>query len=131
MTTQLVHLPEWDVVCFFDTTMDDADIVLSTIDKIGCSDTLYDMAKDNLTSGEMNTGLTYTSPPSMTTVMVVGRAESKEEYYDTIFHELCHVCDHVANALGIRRNSEEYHYLAGGLARKIYPVVQGYICDCN
>ncbi len=85
-------------------------------------------AEKNL--GGMDGGLTYTNNGRRVTLMVISRTCSPEEFWDTIDHEKGHAVQHISSALDMDAHGEEKQYLAGELARKMYPIARRFICDC-
>ena len=120
----------WLVKTYIDTTSKDADVILAELESLGADMDVMRKAYDNLRSGGLNTGLTYASPWNRETVIVVSRATSAEEYFNSIVHEIAHAGVYTCDALGIELKSEEAAYFQGGLARDIYPCIKGFLCEC-
>lgn len=121
---------DWIVKAYIDTTSDDADLILDELMSIGADMDVMRMAYKNLRSGKMNTGLTYASPWNRETVIVVSRASSAEEYFNSIVHEIAHAGVYTCDALRIDQKSEQAAYFQGGLARDLFPCIKGFLCEC-
>ena len=86
MKTHVFYIEQhdWIVKAYIDTTSEDADLILDELMSIGADMDVMRMAYKNLRSGKLNTGLTYASPWNRETVIVVSRASSAEEYFNSI-----------------------------------------------
>lgn len=131
MRKQRIYLKpvEWDVHVFYEMVPDCADEVLALMRDLGASDVVLHRAEDNLCSGEMNSGMTYTSPDECSTVMVLSRTTSADEFMNTFDHEKGHAVKHICSARGIDPFSEEAEYLAGDLGMQMFRVARGYMCE--
>lgn len=121
---------DWVVKAYIDTTKEDAEEILGELMSIGADMDVMRLAYNNLSSGDMNTGLTYASPWNRETVIVVSRASSAEEYFNSIVHEIAHAGVYTCEALGIDLKSEQAAYFQGGLARDLYPCIKEFLCEC-
>lgn len=130
MKFQEINLIPWDwrVLAYYDATRKSADGILDVLALLGCGGESMQRAKHNLFSGQMNTGLTYTNSDMRTTVMVVSEASGPEQFWNTLDHEKGHVAEHIAEALDMSRDDEEFQYLRGSLAESMYPAAVAYIC---
>ena len=140
-TSRLGHVPmkrhffhieqhDWVVKAYIDTTKEDAEEILGELMSIGADMDVMRLAYKNLSSGGLNTGLTYASPWNRETVIVVSRASSAEEYFNSIVHEIAHAGVYTCEALGIDLKSEQAAYFQGGLARDLYPCIKEFLCEC-
>lgn len=121
---------DWLVKAYIDTTSEDAAVILDELESIGADMDTMREAYRNLYGGLPNTGLTYTSSLYRETVLVVGRATSSEEFFNSFIHELCHAKTHICQYLGIDLTSEQAAYFLGGLSRDLFPCVKHLLCDC-
>lgn len=130
MIVQRIYLPFWDwlLVIFYWVRQDDAEEILQALQEFACSERTLRQAKENL--GETDSGLTYTNNERRATVMVISNTSSREEFWDTLDHEKGHAVQHIGSAVGLDPGGEEKQYLAGEIARKMYPVARRFICDC-
>ena len=134
MIVQNIELRDWDwsVLVFYDTKERDADSILLYLEMSGCAGRSLRRAERNLRSGLKDTGLTYTNPTLRETVVVIGSTNSPEQFWNTLDHEKGHVVMHIAGAIGLDHESEEYQYLSGALGQEMYPAARMFICErCN
>ena len=120
----------WNVHCYFAVTDYYTEEILSVLDSLGCSDPVYDRVAVKMELNELNTGFTYSNKISHETLMVIGLASSNEEYINSISHELRHLCDDIASAVGIPSSGEEIAYLTGDIASQVADVIEVLVCDC-
>lgn len=131
MIRQRIYLPAYDWTCIFyyDVTRKDAATVLDRLSGIGCRGTFHELASENLNGSCINTGLTFTNPAERISVSVISRTSSRKQFWNTLDHEKGHAVHHIADALGIDPDGEEYEYLAGDLAERTYPVAKQFLCE--
>ena len=98
---------------------------------IGASDELVHVAEDNMLSGNMDTGVTYSNFLYRTTIMVIGTASSPREFFNSYTHEFRPLQDDLGNMNGIGLDGEEIAYLSGEIAMKTFDYVKLFICDNN
>lgn len=122
---------DWAVTVFYDTGKNDTDEIMKLLKELGCPKRGLDKSYKNLSSGEYNTGLTYSNPHIKESLVVLGHASSFEEFLNTWQHEVIHLNMHICESYGISPYSEDCAYLAGDIAQKMFPILSHYICRCN
>lgn len=122
---------DWVVDVFYDTVAEDADIVLGYLRRLGCSGGDYIHSRNNLRSGDMDTGLTYSDNRKRESVMVIGRSSTLAEFLNSWMHESTHLQRHICQEYWINPYSEEAAYLAGDIAMKMHPVLSQFMCSCQ
>ena len=129
MLYQEFHIPKykWKVYAFYDTTFEDADVVMECLYDLGCNGETAKRAFQNLSSGDLNTGLTFSKDRK--TCIVLGRSTDKANFSHTYVHEITHCAIHIANEYGISCQSESLAYIAGDLAAVMLPYASKFICD--
>lgn len=132
MITQTIYLSEydWTVHCFYAVSDYYVDDIMTQLWEIGCDGEYARRAYENLSSGQLDTGLTYSNSMRRQTVMVVGKSSSAAEFFNSLLHELKHVEAHITKAFGLNPVGENIAYLCGELGREIYPNVSHLLCDC-
>lgn len=132
MKTRIFYIEQhdWLVKAYVDTTSEDAEVILDELRSIGADMDVMRKAYKNLRSGEKNTGLTYASPWNRETIIVVSRATSAEEFFNSIVHEIAHAGVYTCDALRIDLKSEQAAYFQGGLARDLFPCIKEFLCEC-
>lgn len=121
---------DWVVECYISVTHYACAEILASMKAIGCNGKTLQQAGRKLSSGEVNGGLTYTSNRARRSVMVTSLADSAAQQFNTITHEIAHVCAHIASREGIDPASEEFAYLVGDFSMEIFPKVKGLLCEC-
>lgn len=107
-----------------------ADEILGHLFRLGATKDIMRSANVNLRCSNFNNGLTYASPEARETLVVVGKASSTAELFNSVVHEIDHACMFTFPLIGITPGTEEAAYFKGGLGREIFPMIQPYLCEC-
>lgn len=94
--------------------------IINELKDINCEKSNLKKAFSNLSSGQVNTGLTYSNSELRESIMVIGLASSGEQFMNSLVHESKHLEAHIGKALGLDPYSEDTAYLAGEIAQKLY-----------
>lgn len=131
MITHVFHISQhdWLVKAYIGSNVSDADLILEDLLSIGADMDTMRLAYRNLRGGLKNTGLTYTSRWNRTTIMVVSKSTSAEEFFNSLVHEMCHAMVHICGVEEIDLTSEQASYFIGGLARDLFPHVKHLLCE--
>lgn len=133
MLRQKIHLNEWDWTIHAYYSVDGhyyTDEIMDRLVSLGCRGRNLQRAYTNLSSGTVDTGLTYSNLLKRETVMVVGYASSGAELFNSLLHEMRHVEEHITKASHIEPYGEPVAYLTGELGRQMYSCIGHYLCDC-
>lgn len=132
MIRQKIYLNNYDILvhAYYATTQYYTAEILDRLYEIGCRGTNLRRAEENLSSGKLNTGLTFYSPQHREAVMVVALTSSAAEFYNSLLHELSHLTAYIAKDDNLSFTGEDIAYLEGDLASEIFPKVQPLLCDC-
>ncbi len=132
MIKQTIHIKayDWLVYCYFDTSSDNANEILSLINDIGINDEQFHKAEKHLLNTNSNSGLTYTNTDKHTSVVVVSQTTSPAETLNTFTHELRHLVDDIALVANIPNKGEEIAYLTGNIALKLASNLLDVACHC-
>lgn len=120
----------WTVRAFYAVSRYDVEDIMTELWKTGCPATFARRAYENMRSGQLDNGLTYSNFRRRESVMVVGLTRSAGEFFNTLVHELCHLSGHVSAAYDLDRGGEEVAYLTGDVAMRMYPQVKELLCEC-
>lgn len=131
MIRQTIYLGnyDWTVTIYYAVTSVWSERILGELADMGCSDKDYNRARQNLESGNLNTGLTFSSARFHESLMVIGLTSSPEEFASTYDHEKGHLARQICQAFGINPYGEEAQYLAGDIGRKMFPVAKRFLCE--
>ena len=130
MIKQTIYIDSigWLVHAYFHKTRYDVDEIMERLWDLQCSSEIAQKAFNNLISDSLNMGLcNYNTKES---VLVVGRASSADEFFNSIVHELSHLQGHICDVIGLDPKGEEIAYYMGDLSRDIYPSISHLLCDC-
>lgn len=79
-----------------------------------------------------NSGYIYTDLENKSTIILISHAQSFEELFNTINHEIDHAKAHLCEYFNIPQNSEKSAYLQGEISKQMYKGVALSICPkCN
>lgn len=131
MIRATITLPKygWRVHAYIAVSSYYTDDILKDMEALGASEKHLADAFNNLSSGQLNNGLTYTSSEKRETIWVVALTSSAREFMDSFVHEIRHLEQHIANECGIDQNSEEVCYLCGDIAYRLFPYCKKLLCE--
>lgn len=105
-----------------------SNILIDLLD-IDCDEESFFKIKELMETGKDNIGFTYTNTEMGASLMLIGKADSSDEFQDTFDHEKGHLVMHISSALGIDPYSEDYQYLAGEVGKRMFKVAKKFLCD--
>jgi len=110
----------WSVTVFLPITGYHVNVIMRELKRLGISDANYAAALENLTSGRVNNGLTFSSMEHRRSVSVWASATSAAEWFNLIVHELHHLSVQIASCHGMDLEGEEVCYINGDTAGLLY-----------
>ena len=119
----------WHVTVYYAVTGYDVGRIMQELERLGGTGDDLERAYYNLTSGERNTGITYSNTLERRTLIVIGRTSSAAQFQNSLDHEKGHLCRHVSQAVGIDPYGEEAEYLAGYVGQRMFEVAKLFLCD--
>lgn len=120
---------DWFVHSFFAVTHYDTEKIMDRLCQIGCDERSLRRAYKNLSSGKLNTGLTYSNNRSRASVVVIALTSSAHEFVNSFVHETDHLCRHIGKYMGMSPNEEEVSYLCGDVAELMFKKCHHLLCD--
>lgn len=120
----------WKVHMFFDIDSKCTDDIMECLFYSGIDGVHAKHAYENLSRGEINSGLCYSNHENRVSVIVIGKTSSASETFNSIMHEFAHLSAHIAKADGLDNSGEHIAYTIGELAHEMWPYVRPYLCDC-
>lgn len=130
MIRQTIYLDRadgWKITCYYAVTHYEVEEILQTMERAGADDESLKRAYDNLSFGNLNTGLCYSGDGE--SVLVISCASSPAQFLNSLVHELHHLASHIASALGCDQKGEEACYIAGETAERMYKVANKFLCE--
>lgn len=76
-----------------------------------------------------NTGMSISRSDITMSVMFIGPATDREQFFDTLAHEIYHVQVAICNHYGVERDGEDAAWLQGYLMRESTKAIIPYMCD--
>lgn len=119
---------DWWVMAYYDVrTPEDLRKIEGTLMASGCPDRSIAEAISNLKG--WNRGYTFSNYRAHTSIMVMGKATSPEQMFDSIVHEMKHLAEHIGEFYGVDSTSELSAYLQGEVGRKMWPAAAMALCE--
>lgn len=120
---------DWHISIYYAVHGYFVDEIMGNLVRIGVKGRKLRRAYRNLSSGKINTGLTYAKNGEA--VCVIGKADSAAQYADSIQHEVMHLAKFIGKAERLSPYSEEVCYIGGEIARKMYPKSKLLTSECG
>jgi len=117
----------WWVMVYYDVrTEGELRKVEGALAASGCPRGMIEGAIENLRG--WNRGYTFSDLAERVSVIAIGKAESAEQMFDSIVHEMKHLAEHVGEYYGVDSKSELSAYLQGEVGRKMWPAAAMVLC---
>lgn len=133
MIRQKITLPDydnWTIYAYYATTRYAVDEIMERLWEIGMDANNARQAFENLSMGNLNTGLCYSNYSMRKSVLVIALTSSPAEFINSWHHELEHLESHIGKVFNLDPTGEDIAYLSGELAMEMYPRIKHLICDC-
>lgn len=121
---------DWRVRVYYVVTRPNAEEIMTQLERIGCKGRNMEAAWENLASGKLDTGLTYSNAESRESVVVIAKTSTALEFLQSLTHEFGHLACHIAEHYGIPLDGEEVRYICDGLLERTWPISKDLLCDC-
>lgn len=121
----------WGITVFFPLTCYHVNDIMRVLQWMDCGKSDMRKAYFNLTSGQMNNGLTFSNYEMCESVIVFAMSETPEQYFNLIVHELHHLSVQIGVANGLDLTEEEVCYINGDVAMLMFPLVSRLFCECK
>lgn len=132
MIRQKITLPKydnWEIMAYYATSRYAVDEIMEQLWLIRIDANNAKRAFDNLSSGELDTGLCYSNYSLRKSVLVVALTTSASEFMNSLTHEFAHACVHISTALDIDKQSEDFAYMIGDLCQIAFGKVNELLCE--
>lgn len=120
---------DWHITVFYAVHGYFVDEIMEALTAIGVRGRKARRAYMNLSSGNVNTGLTYAKDGQA--VCVIGKASNAAQYADSIQHEVMHLAKFIGKAERLDPYGEEVCYIGGEIARKMWPKSKMLTSECG
>lgn len=120
---------DWHIYAYYVVTRPNAEEILDALVNIGCSGGDLQRAYNNLTSGRLDTGLTYSNRDTRETVMVFAKTSNAKEFQQSYKHETGHLQSHIAQTFDIDPHGEELQYIGDDIVEATWDIAKGLLCD--
>lgn len=120
---------DWKVTVFFAINEYWVDEIMEELWYLGIDAQNAKRAYENLSSGELNTGLCYSNYHKRKSVVVISKTTTADELFNSTMHEFKHLSSHIAKACDLEETGEEIAYATGELAHDMWKYVKHLFCD--
>ena len=133
MIRQRFALPkyEWSCMVYYAVDTYYTEEILDNMHSIGCDGDMLRTAYENISSGNLNTGVTYSNFGTRETVMVIALTSSPKEFAKSWRHECGHMATHICKAFGIDPYGEEIQYIGDDIIEKTWEYAKTLLCECD
>ena len=123
MQTEYVDVRcKWGIVLCYDLDLDDDVDIMNYMVSLG-SDEEGAYKAVNVLFGQENAGLCVTNMALRMSLIFIGDADSAEQWWDTLSHELYHTQQAIIEYYGVRPDTEDAAWTMGYLMRKSVELV--------
>lgn len=120
---------DWEVTVFFSVNEYWVDEIMESLHELGIDAKNAKRAYDNLSASDLDTGLCYSNYAKRKSVVVISRASSASELFNSTMHEFKHLSSHMARACGFDETGEEIAHATGELAHDMWRHVKHLFCE--
>lgn len=113
----------WKITVLYETTCNNIDYIIETLEGIQCPKYYINRALDNLEECKLNSGLTYSNSKLKSSIIIITKTSSFAQLINTISHEYFHLICHISQVLNIK-DEEELANLNGNLNMRSYKIVE-------
>lgn len=121
----------WNVSVYYAVDSYYINEIIDNMYSIGCDGEMLRTAYDNMSSGKMNIGVTYSNFRDRKTVMVIAITSSAKEFEKSWRHECGHLATHICQALDITPYGEEIQYIGDDIVEKTWEYAHPLLCECD
>lgn len=120
---------DWFVRVYYITDSFPEDDIIKDLISLGCSREDAEETVHNLVEEGINAGSIHSNKYSRESLLIIGKADSTDEFYDTFDHEKGHLAMHICIADNIDPFSEKYQYLVGEIGKKMFWAAKELFCE--
>lgn len=119
----------WFVKVFYIVDTFPKEEVYESLIDLGCDEDEAINTVDSLEEEGLNVGAIYSNIHRRASLIVIGKADSVDEFYNTFDHEKGHLAMHICIADDIDPFSEKYQYLVGDIAKSMFSAAKELFCE--
>lgn len=120
---------DWNITMYYSIHGYYVDEIMKSLTDMGIRGKMYDSACKLLSSGKLNTGLTFVKDGKA--VCVIRKASSAAEYANSIQHEIMHLAIFIGKEEGLPLDGEEVCYIGGEIAKKMWAKTKLLTSECG
>lgn len=126
-----LHLDKynWVVDCYLAVDAYYVTEIVRDLRSIGCSEDVQYDAYRNMASMNLDTGLCYSNIERHRSILVTSITSKASEFFNSVTHEIGHLACHIGQAYDTDPYGEENQYIAGDIAKALYPYCRSLLCE--
>ena len=113
---------KWEVKVLTDVSCNDLAIINKELDRMNCHKELVDKANEQFSKCKDNIGMSYSNNSINQTLIIIGKTEDKEQFINTLFHEVYHFIDQLSVVSNIK-DIEQKATLIGTFAMQLTNII--------
>ena len=119
MITRKTNIRHWEILFLFSFDTADMESIYDALVWAEAPDSVFHEVSENVSSGRLNEGFTFSNPSLRRSVLAAGKAASGPEMLNTIVHEIVHVAQHISEEDGLDTRDERFAYLCGDISSSV------------
>lgn len=112
----------WNVQVCYDVGEEDLNTVMNLLCHFYFNDKFNKACYESIARRELNTGFTCSNRLTHQTLICINKSSSKEEFINTVCHEIRHLESHIATVFNLDEKGEEVCYLIGEISEEMFQV---------
>lgn len=130
MDIQDIHLNNygWTVRIYYNATYRNTASILDYLIDNNYSDDTIDAVYSKLITIGFNSGMTIVNKKRKLATLVISKATTPSEFFNTLIHELNHLSDFIAEELNIPPTGETISHMIGNIGMLMFPKAGRFLC---
>lgn len=120
---------DWDLYVYYCITRTPINDIIEKLIDINCPSSYIKEAYTILSQNRENIGFTYSNASNRTSIIVLGRTNSPNQFINSFVHEITHLQSHISKTCGLNSHGEDVCYLAGYIAQTMFEYCNDLITD--
>lgn len=120
---------DWNVIVFYNLSSNYLNYVNDILKDMNCPNKEIHNISSLFKHKSYNKGFTFTNANIKSSIIIIGKTTSADEFQNTFDHEKGHLAMHICEYCNIEPFSEEYQYLTGDIGKQMFEVAKVFMCD--
>lgn len=120
---------DWYIRVYYNSVPEDSYEITDYLIKVGYSNKIVKKVFHNLFNSGYNSGMTVSKSNLRHSIIVISKATSSKEFFNTLIHELNHLSDTISDYWNLPCTGESVSYMIGDLGMLLFPKAGKYLCN--